>query len=66
MIRSYFRKYQMMNFSEHINLSFSLPYGKSEDTTSPSLSRVRGMWLQLHPRRLGSAASSNFAACKYV
>ena len=38
-----------------------LPKGKADDTTSPVLSRVSGNVLQLHPRRLGSAASSTFA-----
>ena len=32
-----------------------------EDTASPSLPRVRGKPVQLHPWRLGSAASSTFA-----
>ena len=38
-----------------------LPFGRAEDTASPSLSRVRGKVLQLHPRRLVSVASSTFA-----
>jgi len=42
-------------------LPFYLPFGKAEDTPSPSLPRVRGKVLQLHPWRLGSTASSTFA-----
>ena len=43
-------------------LPFYLPFGKAEDTPSPSLPRVRGKVLQLHPWRLRSGASSTFAA----
>ena len=42
-------------------LPFYLPFGKAEDTPSPSLPRVRGKVLQLHPWRLRSGASSTFA-----
>ena len=49
------------NSKKALNLSCFLPFGKAEDTESPSLSRIRGSLLQLHPRRLGSPASSTFA-----
>ena len=38
-----------------------LPVGKADDTPSPSLPRVCGKVLQLHPWRLRSGASSTFA-----
>ena len=41
---------------------FYLPFGKAVDTASTALSMVRGKVLQLHLRRLVSAASSTFAA----
>ncbi len=41
-------------------LPFYLPFGKAEDTPSPSLPRVRGKVLQLHPWRLRSGESSDF------
>ena len=50
-----------VNSKKVLNLSCFLPFGKAGDTESPSLSRVRGSLLQLHPRRLGSPASSTFA-----
>jgi len=39
---------------------FYLPFGKAEYTPSPSLPRVRGKVLQLHPWRLRSGESSDF------
>ncbi len=42
-------------------LPFYLPFGKVVDTPSPSLPRLRGKVLQLHPWRLRSGASSTFA-----
>jgi hypothetical protein len=46
------------------NFPCCLPYGKADDTASPSLFRARGMRIQLRPCRLGSAASSTFAAIR--
>jgi hypothetical protein len=43
-----------------------LPDRKAEDTTSLALSRVCGKELQLHPRRLKSAASSTFATLGFI
>ena len=40
---------------------FYLPFGKADGTASTVLSRVHSKVLQLHPRRLISAASSTFA-----
>jgi len=45
--------------------SFYLPFGKADDTPSPSLSRTRSSSLRLHPWRLGSGASSTFAQLGY-
>ena len=60
-INSHSWKSQRMNSQKTLSLSCFLPFGKAEDTESPSLSRIRGSLLQLQPRRLGSPATSTFA-----